>query len=88
MDTKTALRKYAKEIGIESISLEHLIESHRHLRSLNLEKSNEWRKELDAARERGLEEGRKHAMENEFISVERLRSMALVELCALIDLPD
>jgi len=82
VEARRRLRAYAKELGLDhELSLESLIDSHRHLRSLNTGHLKDWRATLDDARARGLAEGRQEALENEYISVERLKSMSVKDLC-------
>lgn len=81
---KELLAKYAKEMDIESLSLGGLIESHRRLRSMNIEISEERRRIMDEAYEHGRKEGRKEALVKEYVSLERLSEMTLSEIVGLL----
>jgi len=84
-----SLEDYSKEIGLrEAMTLDALIESHRHLRTLNLEFNDQWRKELTKGYERGCAEGKTLAMEQDFLSIDRLRTMTIGELSVLIVGPE
>ena len=51
------LKLYAKEIGVHDLTLDQLIESHRYLRSLNLENSVTRMKEADKGFSSGYSAG-------------------------------
>lgn len=74
------IKDYGAEFGVESFTLERLIDSHRHLRTLNMEHNALWLETLRQARERGEAEGRQKAMEQDFISRESLMSMTIAEI--------
>ena len=79
------LETYSKELGITApMTLESLIESHRHLRSLNLEYNNKWQKGHQEGFDQGFSKGISDAVERGCLSVERLRAMTLAELTELL----
>ena len=84
MTARKRLAAYARELDIESLSLEGLIESHRRLRSMNIEITEERRRTMDEAYKHGKEEGRKEALEKEYVSLERLSEMTLSEIVGLL----
>ena len=84
MTTKERLAAYAREVGIDKWTLESLINSHRRLRSLNMDVAEERRRTLDEAYKFGLKEGRKEALEKEYVSIERLSKMTLSEIVGLL----
>ena len=75
------LKNYSEEIGLyNEMTIEALIESHRHLRNLNQIHHKEWLKELEKGREIGRIQAEIFVKEHEWISVERLKSMTVAEL--------
>lgn len=83
------LNTYGQEMGLaDGLTLWELIESHRSLRDLNVKRRAAWHDALADARRRGLEEGRQQALENEFVSREKLKAMTLKELSDLLNEED
>jgi len=74
------LERYAQELGLSSLTVEALIASHRHLRTLNLTKSN---KESEQRKKIHLDEYRKatkEALKKGYFSKDDLLKMSLEEL--------
>ncbi len=85
MNSEQLLDEYSKEFKYKhTLTLEDLIESHRYLRSINLLQNEERLEVLNEARKKGYEQGKKEALEDHYISIERLRNMTLLEICYLI----
>jgi uncharacterized protein YlaI len=78
------LKTYAREIGVESMTLVSLIDSHRHLRNQALKSNDELRHEINECRERVAASTRASIQHGEYISVEKLRTMNLGEIAKLI----
>lgn len=86
-DLKELLQEYAKEIHGERSELmgdahflRTLISSHRHLRSLNLENSEAIRAQAKQAHESAFEWAKNYALDHNWFSRGKLRSMTLAEL--------
>jgi len=77
--------EYAKEIGVQGLTLNQLINSHRDLRKLYWGYFSKEREIFNTARERGHEEGKRLALEMDFISVQKLAKMTMLEVLNLID---
>ena len=79
------LATYGREMGLHgALTLSSLIESHRHLRSLNLQDNEARRAEMRRAGDFAASAAREQVLTLEYVSLERLRSMTLqdiVELC-------
>ncbi|MBC8737005.1 hypothetical protein F6X40_09310 [Paraburkholderia sp. UCT31] len=78
------LKDYARRIGIDSLSLTDLIESHCSLREERKKFQAEWQTELQNGREYGRAQAEREVRELGWFSAERLRSMTLSELAELI----
>lgn len=71
------LKEYAKEMGIENITIESLIESHKHLKE-ELEDYRSKRKEdMEAAYHAAVEYFKSNL--TEFVSVKKLMDMTIAE---------
>ena len=71
------LKEYAKEMGIENITVESLIESHKRLKE-DLEEYRTKRKEdMEAAHRAAIEYFKSNS--NEFVSVKKLMDMTIRE---------
>lgn len=86
--TEELLQAYAKELKVRAMTVEQLIESHRHLRSLNLELSDTKRQAIAEGRRQGKEQAREEALSKGWFSRERLQSMTLIELAQILVGPD
>ena len=79
------LNTYGQEMGLtDGLTLWELIESHRSLRNLNMKRQAAWREALADAHVCGLERGRAQALEHEFVSREKLKTMTLKEISNLL----
>lgn len=79
------LEDYRQEMDLHgALTLESLINSHRHLRTLNLERHQEWQAEVKKGYDAGYTNGRAQAIEYDFLSRDALRSMTLAELAAIL----
>jgi hypothetical protein len=79
------LEVYSRELDLSfPFTVESLIEAHRRLRTENAKTWDERRAEMQQARDWAAADTRKYCLANEFISVERLKSMTLAELTGLI----
>lgn len=92
MTNTELLNEYAKEIFgdhptdrdlIKNFDLKQLIESHRRLRSLNLEKQEAFLKAMDEGRNIGIKQGLKE-INQEYISINDLPNKTLQEIAELI----
>ncbi len=86
-DLQRLLRDYAIEIHGErgeQFAADHflkmLISSHRHLRGLNLENSDAIRANAQKAHEQAFEWAKNYALDHDWFSRGKLRSMTLAEL--------
>lgn len=85
-DVECKLKEYSESIGRYFVmTLDELIDSHRSLRDFRKQKHSEWLEELNLARERGFNEGKKKALEEDYISREALKSMKLSDLMELLN---
>ena len=79
------LKAYGEEMGLHgALTLKSLIDSHRHLRSLNLERSVEWQQEVKKGYEAGYANGRAQAIEYDYLSRETLQAMTLGQLAEIL----
>lgn len=78
------LAAYGKEMGVESLRLDMLIDSHRSLRAMSQRSQAERLAELQAARERATQEAIAEVKEMGWFSAERLRTMTLGDLAELL----
>lgn len=79
-----ALKKYADELGVMSLTLESLIASHRSLRTMAMQTNEERRAEMQRARDIATQQANERVMHGEYISVEKLRTMTIKEITELI----
>jgi flagellar biosynthesis/type III secretory pathway protein FliH len=78
---KELLEAYNKELEMTfPMTLKDLIDSHRFLRSLNQQFQPQWLKALEDGRQRGFAEGKTQALEQDYLSIDSLRSMTLEEV--------
>lgn len=80
------LTEYAKEIGLENcFTLQNLIDSHRRLRDM----SKDYRENIQSYYLQAIENGKKlgyqTVLEQEYISVEKLKKMTLIEIVGYIE---
>lgn len=78
------LLNYSREIGVE-ITLESLIDSHRRLRELNISSRDEILKEAKEIYERTARIARENVENGEYIAVEKLKAMTLIEIVDFLD---
>lgn len=74
------LKQYSEELGCNSLTLEELIDSHRNMRKARLEAGAAATAALEEGRERGREEAKAYALENDWFSRSQLKAMTLGEL--------
>ena len=70
------------------MTLESLIDSHRHLREKNMNSHQEWLKELEKAREFGRNQGIEIITHGKYIEVSKLKGMTILQLVEFIDCED
>lgn len=80
MTNEELLGAYAEELGIRSITLSDLIDSHRYLRSLNLDRMDLVRDAIATERERAYADTKEQALKYDWVSMERLKTMTVQEL--------
>jgi uncharacterized sporulation protein YeaH/YhbH (DUF444 family) len=78
------LKAYATEMGVQLLTLDVLIDSHRSLRASAQRSAAERRAEMQAAREHATKQATDEVKELGWFSVERLRSMSVGELAELL----
>lgn len=79
------LEAYGEEMDLHgALTLKSLIDSHRRLRSLNLERSEEWQQQVKKGYEAGYTNGRAQAIEHDFLSRETLQTMTLGQLAEIL----
>lgn len=87
-DTYTKLRAYSDELGLDPatrfITVEDLIDSHRHLRGIHIITNKRFNQVMEDYRSKGYEDGYVKAINREFISVERLKRMSVLEFANFI----
>lgn len=82
---KDQLKNYSEEIGLRSpFTLETLIESHKRLRAMAVEKNAKELSDFHALREAAAQKMAKEATDNGWFSKERLKSMTLSEISEII----
>jgi hypothetical protein len=90
-----ALKEVADYIGneLEPISwprpvrfknLTSVLNDHRRLRKLNLESENERKRIRDEAWDRGYEEGKNYALTQEYMAIDKLKTMTIMDLVELL----
>ena len=77
------LEQYSKEIGVD-LTIENLIDSHRRLREINSISHKQWLSELEKAREIGIAQAEKIVTERNWININKLKSMTVLELVAFL----
>lgn len=84
--TKQRLKEYSEEIGLDYLpfTLESLIQSHKYLRSLNLELTETRMKIFRQAYETGYNEGIE-TFKNLNFSLADLKRMTIGEICKMIE---
>lgn len=80
------LKEYAEELGVESLSMDMLVGSHRTLRAAMQRSEAERRAEMQAAREHATAAATAEVKEQGWFSIERLREMTLGELTEVMRL--
>lgn len=83
--TEELIKEYQIEIygdfePTEPMTVESLIESHRYLRSLNLQEQETFNKAVAEGMIYGREQGLKQVTELEYVKYEDLKKMTLVEI--------
>lgn len=80
------LYDYSRELGlINDLTLEDVINAHRHLRELNKRKNAEWLEELDRARKLGYDEGlRLISNSGDYIKASELKEMKVSDLVNIL----
>lgn len=88
MQVQSVLQKlidYSKRIGLtDPISLDGLIESHSHLRNLNLENRALLNEEMERCRNIAIANARAEVQHGEYISIEKLQTMTISEISELV----
>lgn len=79
-----ALSIYAKEIGVAELHIHKLIESHRRLRKLSGDDHATRLAEHAATRVEAEARAYAYALENDYVSLGRLRGMTLREIVVLL----
>jgi len=86
--TYIKLKEYSKELGLDDatvfISVEDLIDSHRHLRNMHIITNERLNQVMEDYRNKGYEDGYVKAINREFISIERLKQMNVIEFADFI----
>lgn len=77
------LEQYSTEIGVE-MTIESLISSHKRLREINSIRHKQWLSEIEKARELGIIQAERIVKEQNWISVQKLKSMSVSELIAFL----
>lgn len=87
-DTHAKLRAYSNELGLDPatrfITVEDLIDSHRHLRNIHIVTNKRFNQVMEDYRNKGYEDGYVKAINREFISIERLKRMNVLEFADFI----
>lgn len=78
------LADYAKELGVSSLRLDMLIDTHRSMRAAAQRSNAEKRAEMQAAREQATQQAITEVKEMGWFSLERLRTMTMGELAELL----
>lgn len=73
-----------KGITIGEFDIDTLIESHRHLRKINKDRQNQYLAELHDARVIGMQQGYKAITENEYVKVQEMKKMTVLQLATLL----
>jgi hypothetical protein len=71
--------EYGKEYGIDCLSVEGLINSHRDLFKMCIQQESEFKRRLKYIRENA----KKEILDSQYIKIEDLRMMTVEELCKL-----
>jgi hypothetical protein len=84
-DVWEQLRRYGDEMGLTGgLTLAQLMESHRTLRTAALQSNDERQREIAVVRQRAAEAARQEVLHGEYVSVERLGAMTVVELAGFV----
>jgi hypothetical protein len=78
------LNQYALEMGVEEFTLARLINSHRYLRGLKLVLFEARQDAIEKSRKTVYEDAKRYALENDWISVEKIKGMKMSELAELL----
>ena len=78
------LTSYGSEFNNKDLTLDQLIDAHRSLREHRLKTDAITKAEIEKERQRGEENGRQFALENNWFSRERLREIRVGELVNLL----
>ena len=83
--TDKILENYSNEIGLSNqMTLQGLVDSHRHLREKNMRSHQEWLQDLEKAREFGKKQGFEMITNGQYIEVSKLKNMTIVQLIEFI----
>lgn len=74
------LKKYAEEVGSESMTLTSLIDSHRYLRQQAMASHEERRQEAQRWYDMSASNAREYVLHGEYVSVAKLKAMTLKEI--------
>lgn len=84
-DITEHLAAYSAELKLlNPLTIEDLINSHRYLRSLNLERTEQWCTVMREAADKGEQAAQAFALERDWFDRGRLRSMSLGALADLL----
>jgi hypothetical protein len=87
-NTYTKLKEYSKELGLDAatsfICVEDLIDSHRYLRNMRIVTNKMFDQIISDYRAKGYEDGYVKAINREFIPIERLKQMNVLEFAEFI----
>ena len=76
---------YGEEgITIGEFDVDTLIESHRRLRKINKDRHNQYLAEIHDARVIGMQQGYKAVTENEYVKVQEMKKMTVLQLASLL----
>ncbi len=76
---------YGEEgIAIGEFDVDTLIESHRRLRKINKDRHNQYLAEIHDARVIGMQQGYKAVTENEYVKVQEMKKMTVLQLASLL----
>lgn len=85
LDTYAKLKYYSEELGLDFVSLEDLIDSHRHLRNMQMVIKENVKRVIDIYRNKGYEDGYVNAINREFIPIEKLKKMTIIEFVNFVN---
>lgn len=81
------LAEYSSSLGLhDSMTIDSLIASHRHLREKNVETNVAFRESIQAAIDKAEKDAYEYALTHNYINVEDLALMTIGEISELIEL--